>query len=237
MSPKRVAKRASTRRFRLDVGGDQSVSAIVQRPTAFVPGQSPGLVLAHGAGNDMHSPFLTYLAGELAADILTMRFNFPYTEQGRRAPDPAPRLEAAYRAAITALLGRAGLGPQPLVIGGKSMGGRIASHLAAAGQELAGLVFLGYPLHPAGKPDQRRDAHLPTIRCPMLFIQGARDRLCDLDLLRPVLQRLAAPHHLHVIDEGDHSFHVPKRTGRTDTEIWDEIRAVITDWLRDVVAR
>ncbi len=227
--------RQSTRRYKVRVDDVRSVSTEVRRPGHFAPGASPGLILAHGAGNDMHSPILTHLAGRLGRELLTTRFNFPYKESGRRAPDRAPLLEATYRAVIDRLERQDDLQPIPLVIGGKSMGGRIASHLAAASEtprdRIAGLVFLGYPLHPAGKPERRRDAHLGAIRCPMLFIQGSKDRLCDLTLLRTTFRKLRAPHELHVIDEGDHSFKVPKRTGRTEQDVFEEIGAVILSWL------
>ncbi len=230
--------RLSTRRYKIDVDDAHRVSAEVRRPGHFAPGASPGLILAHGAGNDMHSPILTHLAGRLGRELLTTRFNFPYKESGRRAPDRAPLLEATYRAVIDRLERRDDLRPRPLVIGGKSMGGRIASHLAAVrdipGDRIAGLLFLGYPLHPAGKPERLRDAHLGAIRCPMLFVQGSKDRLCDLTLLRATFRKLRAPHQLHVIDDGDHSFKVPKRTGRTEQDIFEEIGTVILSWLEGI---
>jgi len=157
-----------------------------------------------------------------------VRFNFPYTERGDRAPDRAPVLEACYRAVLAQV--RADLGGDRLVIGGKSMGGRMASHLAAAGEPLDGLVFLGYPLHPAGRPQQLRDAHLPRIAVPMLFLTGTRDALCPLDTLRPILARLPQA-TLHVVDDGDHSFAVRKKSGRTAEMVLDELADATLAWL------
>jgi hypothetical protein len=188
------------------------------------------LVLAHGAGNDMHQPLLVAVQQQLAAGGLAVaRFNFPYTERGARAPDPAPVLETCWRAVLAAL--REALEPRRLVIGGKSLGGRMASHLAAQGAPVDGLVFLGYPLHPAGRPDALRTAHLDAIAAPMLFFAGTRDPLCRLDLLRATLATLPAPTTLHVIEDGDHSFAVPKRAGRSPAEVYGEIVRVTAAWL------
>lgn len=222
-------------REKLTLGSNSSVTAEVAPPPGFQRGESAALVLAPGAGSNMESPLLAYLQRELSQSVLGVRFNFPYQESGRGGPDPQPRLEAAYRAVIAWLRAHPEFAPGPIVAGGKSMGGRIASHLAASGEPLAGLVFLGYPLHPPGQPGRRRDAHLPAIACPMLFVQGSRDRLCTLDLLRPVLEKLKAPYRLHVIDEGDHSFKVPKRTGRTEADVFAEIRDEVRRFLDEVV--
>jgi predicted alpha/beta-hydrolase family hydrolase len=125
------------------------------------------------------------------------------------------------------------LAPEYLFLSGKSMGGRIASHLAAQGEDCAGLIFLGYPLHPYNKKSLRAD-HLPQIRCPMLFIEGTRDGLCDLELLEPILARLDVPISLHRIEGGDHSFKVLKRIGRKQESVWEEIVQVMVKWLRGV---
>jgi predicted alpha/beta-hydrolase family hydrolase len=226
-----------THREKVVVDAKGSVSVEIATPPGFRAGETPALVLAPGAGSNMANPFLASLAQELSAEFLTARFNFPYQESGRGAPDAQRRLEATYRAVLTWLRAHTELAPGRIVAGGKSMGGRIASHLAAAGEPLAGLIFLGYPLHPPGQPERRRDSHLPAITCPMLFLQGSRDRLCDLDLLRPVLQKLKAPYRLHVIEEGDHSFKVPKRTGRSEADILAEIRDEIRRFVDEVVDR
>lgn len=214
------------------VGAERKVSSVWAVPTAYPQTHSTGLILAHGAGNDMTNPFLGHVHRCLAQrGVLTVKFNFPYKEQGRKAPDRAPILEATWRAVVERVRGDPQLRPNRLFLGGKSMGGRMASHLAAAGEPCDGLVFLGYPLHPARKPEQLRAAHLKDVTAPMLFVQGTRDDLCDLDRLQAVLGNLRAPATLHVVDGGDHSFKVPKRLGRSEAEVWHEIVEVVAAWL------
>ena len=225
-----------TETYRIEVAPSETVTAIAY-PAA--PRQRLGacLVLAHGAGANQTSGFMVQFAGALAArgvDALT--FNFLYTENKRRLPDPPARLEACYRAVVRAFhegaFGKS-LGRDKLVIGGKSMGGRIASQIAAAHVEgIAGLVFLGYPLHPPGQPEKRRDKHLPAIAVPMLFVQGARDAFGTPEELRPVLKRLQAPAELCVVEDGDHSFKVPKRSGRSQDEVYDFVLGEIGRWLQ-----
>src|SRR5689334_3003217 len=168
------------------------------------------LVLGHGAGADQTSPFMVGFAEGLSArgvDVVT--FNFLYTEQGRRAPDVNDKLEACYRAAIAAARGLRRLKENRLFIGGKSLGGRIASQVAAAGLDgLAGLVFLGYPLHPPGKPEQLRAAHLPQIQARMLFAQGTRDPFGSPAELRAVIKKLKLRATVYEVTGGDHSFTV-----------------------------
>jgi predicted alpha/beta-hydrolase family hydrolase len=193
------------------------------------------LVLAHGAGNDMRSAFLSYIHTMLAEHgVLTVKFNFPYTERKARAPDRPPVLEATWRTVAAAVRADGELAPRRLVLGGKSMGGRIASMIAADGEPCAGLVLLGYPLHPAGQPAKLRVEHLSRLRVPALFVQGTRDPLCDMTLLEEALAKLTAPVTLHRIEEGDHSFAVPKRLGRESREIWDEIAGVVERWLAEL---
>jgi predicted alpha/beta-hydrolase family hydrolase len=214
----------------------QSVSAVVAYPAGFTVGNATVVILAHGAGNDMQSPFLSAVHEGLAArGYVTVKFNFPYTERGRRAPDRAPVLEACYRSVLDAVRADRDIEAPRVVIGGKSMGGRMATHLAAQGAEVAGVLLLGYPLHPAGKPQQLRVAHLDRIRVPMLFFAGTRDALCNLALLRETLKRLPAPVALHIVDGGDHSFKVPKSMQRQPAAVWDEIIAASADWLARVV--
>jgi predicted alpha/beta-hydrolase family hydrolase len=165
------------------------------------------LVLGHGAGSGMRSPFMTGFAeaiGELG--VATLRFDFPYMQAGRRAPDRAPVLLEAWREAFAAGLDRAG--GRTVFAGGKSMGGRIASMAAAEGMPAAGLVFLGYPLHPPGRPDRIRDAHLDAVPVPMLFMQGTRDTFSQPDLLAAVITRLGPRAQLVSVEGGDHSFRV-----------------------------
>lgn len=203
---------------------------IVSRAVGVDASAADALVLAHGAGGDMHEVLLSHLCTELpAAGVTTVKFNFPYREARRRVPDPAPVLERAFREVLAQI--RSDVGPRRIVVGGKSMGGRIASHLAAQGDDVAGLLLLGYPLHPPGKPTQLRSAHLPQIRCPILFVEGTRDPFCPLSTLQDVLRTVTAPVTLHVIDGGDHSFRVPKSTGRSAADIKREILDVVKGWL------
>jgi uncharacterized protein len=224
--------RVETRHF--EDGRNGTVSAVIAYPDGFTAGRVPGVILAHGAGNDMTNPLLVAMHEGLARQgYLSVKFNFPYMEQGRRAPDPVPVLEACYRSIIAAVRTDEALRPPQLIIGGKSLGGRIASQLAAQGVAIDGLLLLGYPLHPPGQPEKLRVEHLPRITVPMLFFAGTRDPLCTLELLHQVLKRLVGPVTLHVIAEGDHSFVVPKRTGRPQEDIYEEIITVSSTWLRE----
>ena len=185
-----------------------------------------GLVLAHGAGGGQQSRFMVLAAGELAArGIVTATFDFPYMAQGRSVPDKAPVLEAAWRAAIDEAHAHPSFGGLPLFIGGKSMGGRIASHVAAQHVDgISGLVYLGYPLHPPGRPEQRRDRHLPDIREPMLFVQGSRDQFGTAAEIRELLPSLNPRAELFEVPDGDHSFKVRvKVTGRKEDVVHAEI--------------
>lgn len=217
------------------LGEGRQVRVVVALPAGFTPGAAPAVILAHGAGNDMDAPFLSAVHAGLAAHgFVAVKFNFPYKECGRRLPDPAPVLEDAFVRVLEAVRAAPEIAPPRIVIGGKSLGGRMASHLAAAGVDVAGLLLLGYPLHPAGQPERLRTAHLPQIRVPMLFVTGTRDPLCRLDLLRQTIQRLPAPVTVHVIAGGDHSFEVPKRTPRAAADVWTEIVQESVRWLRTV---
>jgi len=176
-----------------------------------------GLILAHGAGGGQTSSFIVRAGQELAArGIVVATFDFPYITAGRSAPDKPAVLEAHWRGIVDEVRGRAEFQRVPLFIGGKSMGGRIASHVGAAGIDgVAGIVFFGYPLHPPGRPAQRRDAHLPDVRMPMLFIQGTRDEFGTSSDIRELLPRLNRGAELVEIADGDHSFKTrAKVTGR-----------------------
>jgi predicted alpha/beta-hydrolase family hydrolase len=212
-------------RIRVPDAGD--VSALL-----IAPGRAAALyVLAHGAGAGMRHPFMEAIARRLAArGIGTLRYQFPYTEAGGRRPDPEPRLLATVRAAVAA--GREAAGGVPVLAGGKSMGGRMTSRAAAAAplDGVAGLVFLGFPLHPAGQPGISRADHLAKVTLPMLFLQGTRDTLADLALLRPVLEGLGKRATLRVFEDADHSFHVRQQSGRTDEQTLDELAAAVTEW-------
>lgn len=217
------------RTIRIDAGGGVTVTGAALVPRA---GRGVAVVLGHGAGTDMANPLVVAMCAALAErGYATLRFNFPYKELGRKIPDAAPKLERAFGGAVDAFRALLGSRAGRLVIGGKSMGGRIASMAAAKGLACDGLVFLGYPLHPAGKPESLRDAHLDDVAAPMLFVEGTRDPLCDLALLRPVLGRLGSRASLHVVDGGDHSFDVPKAAGRSREDVYGEIASGVDEWL------
>jgi len=196
------------------------------------------LVLAHGAGAGQTSRFMVNFAGGLSArgvDVLT--FNFLYTEQKRKLPDRPDVLEACYRAVIEAARAHPPFAGNKVFIGGKSMGGRIASQLAGAGDataaNISGLVLFGYPLHPPGKPEQLRIAHLPDIRVPVLVVQGERDPFGSPDELRPHFAKVAGPVVMNVIEGGDHSLAPPKRGGRTADQVHSEIQDAVAAWIAD----
>jgi predicted alpha/beta-hydrolase family hydrolase len=194
------------------------------------------LVLAHGAGADMHHAFMQAMSERLAERrIASLRFQFPYMEKGRRAPDRGGVLQDTVRAAIGAAGKHAG--DLPLMAGGKSMGGRMTS-LAAAETglpDVRALVFFGFPLHAAGRPSAERGEHLAQVSLPMLFLQGTRDKLAELALLRPICQQLGRAATLHEVESGDHSFHVLKRSGRTDDEALDELADSVSSWTETLV--
>ena len=223
------------RELPIRINRDAEVTALLY--SAAEPRIDAALVLAHGAGAGQHSTFMTSFAtalAELGVDAVT--FNFVYTEQRRRIPDRRPALEACYAAVIQAVKQQLD-GSTALFIGGKSMGGRIATHVAASGpgESPRGIVLLGYPLHPPGRPQERRDAHLPDIRCPMLFVQGSRDTFGTPAELEPVLASLRAPATLHVVDGGDHSFKV-RGGGQRQAEVFLDVQRAIAKWLRGVIA-
>jgi len=203
------------------------VSALLTRPE----GARSLLVFGHGAGAGMRHRFMQDMSACLArAGIATLRYQFPYMEAGSRRPDARPVLLATVRAAIDAA--RAAAPALPLFAGGKSMGGRMTS-LAAAEAPLAGvrgLVFFGFPLHPAGRPSTERAEHLERVDLPMLFLQGERDKLAGLDLLRPVCARLAPRATLHVVPTADHGFHVLKSAGRSDADVLAELARTVAAW-------
>jgi len=196
------------------------------------------LILGHGAGAGQTSDFImSFASGLTARGVDMVTFNFLYREQGRRIPDPNDKLEACYRAVIEAVREQMNSGRDALAIGGKSMGGRIASQVAAAGiGDLAGLVFLGYPLHPPGRPDRLRAKHLSDIKAPMLFVQGSRDAFGTPDELRPIVTPLEPPADAYVVEGGDHSFKVRKGAGVSQEDIYRAIQDHIAAWLHEVVA-
>jgi predicted alpha/beta-hydrolase family hydrolase len=192
------------------------------------------VILGHGAGADQLSGFMVLISEGLAArgfDVMT--FNFLYKEQGRSVPDPKGRLESCYQAVIETAQTNSKLKKNRLIIGGKSMGGRIASQVAAiAADGITGLVFLGYPLHPPGRPDKLRDAHLKDIEAPMLFVQGARDAFGTAEEIGAVIKRLNLAATLYRIEGGDHSFKVPKSLGDPQPDIFESIMDEVSVWIR-----
>jgi predicted alpha/beta-hydrolase family hydrolase len=208
---------------RVEVGdGFVSVSSRGEGGTA--------VILGHGAGGDRRNPFLLALAEALAASgRRAVLYNFPYTEAGRGRPDRTGVLEAATRAVADHV--RHAFGSERIVHGGKSMGGRIASQVVAGGEPADGLVFLGYPLHPPGQPDARRDRHLPLVAAPMLFVQGTRDAFARWDLLTGVVRSLGTRATLHPVEDGDHSFAVRRSTGRSKEDVTAEIHRSVLAWL------
>lgn len=206
-----------------DVGGEATSASV------HGAGET-ALVLGPGAGGTRRTPFLLRMAEAIAqSGRAAVLFHFPYSEAGRGRPDPAPKLELAVAAAAARVRER--LGPRTLVLGGKSMGGRMASMAAASGLACDGLVFFGYPLHPPGKEHQLRDAHLPRIAAPMLFLQGTRDDFARFDLIEAVTARLGPRATLVRLEAADHSFGVIKRSGRTTAEVEAEMLAALFAWL------
>jgi predicted alpha/beta-hydrolase family hydrolase len=224
-------------RFRVEVAPSQHVTA-TDYPAATANRAGVTLILGHGAGADQTSGFMVVFANALAErgiDIVT--FNFLYAELRRRIPDPNVRLESCWRAVIEIVRSRITSHADSLAIGGKSMGGRIASQVAAGeGRGLAGLVFLGYPLHPPGRPDRMRAAHLGDVKAPMLFVQGTRDPFGTPAELQPIISQLDPAADLFVVEGGDHSFRVPRSTGVKQSDVHRAIQDRIQSWLRMIVS-
>ena len=217
--------------------GVEQVAARIDLPGSG-PEAAPAavFVMAHGAGAGLASDFMEAAAPRIAdaANIAVLRFNYAFTEKMQRSgsrlpPDPRRALEVVHHEIF--VHARERFPGIPLVGGGKSLGGRMSSLMAAEGEPLDALCLLGYPLHPPGKPGKLRTEHFPDLKLPMLFVQGTRDALCDLELLRPALEGLGQPPTLHIVEEGDHSFSVLKRSGRTPEEVLDEIAAAVAAWI------
>ena len=221
-------KVAGAQKFQIAIGKAGSVSALLDRP----PKARACFVFSHGAGAGMTHPFMETVASGLGErGIATLRYQFSYMEKGSKRPDPPPIAHAAVRAAVAEAARRCpGL---PLIAGGKSFGGRMTSQAQAIAplDGVHGLAFLGFPLHPAGKPSSDRAKHLADIKIPMLFVQGTRDSLAELKLLEPVVKKLGPTATLHRVEGADHSFHVPARSGRNDAEVMREILDAFSDWV------
>jgi predicted alpha/beta-hydrolase family hydrolase len=223
---------SDSRSVDIDVGKAHRVSGLW-----LAPEQSRAVyVFAHGAGAGMRHAFMEAAAQGLAErGIASLRYQFPYMERGSRRPDAPPLAQATVRAAVAVAVQ---LAPSlPAFAGGKSFGGRMTSQAQAAAPlpGVRGLVFLGFPLHPAGEPSDSRAAHLSEVQVPMLFLQGTRDELADLSLLQPLVARLGAKATLHAAADADHSFHVPAKSGRKDPEVLAEVLDAFERWI-DVIA-
>lgn len=205
-----------------------NVSALLLQPRAA----HTLLVFGHGAGAGMRHPFMQTMADLLAIrGVATFRYQFPYMQKGKKRPDSRATLLDTICSAVE--IATKTVGGLPILAGGKSMGGRMTSLVAAEGliPQVKGLVFFGFPLHSAGKPSSDRGEHLAKVKVPMLFMQGTRDTLGELDLIRPLCRRLEKQATLHIVEGGDHSFHVLKRSGRTDEEVYDELAGTVEQWI------
>jgi uncharacterized protein len=217
----------------INVNDTHRVSGLLQAPR----GASACYVMAHGAGAGMAHPFMGKIANELAErGIATLRYQFPYMEVSSKRPDTPKLAQATVRAAVAEA---ARLVPElALFAGGKSFGGRMTSQAQAASplSGVRGLVFLGFPLHPAGRPSDERGAHLFDVQIPMLFLQGTRDQLADSQLLQSLVGKLGARATLKLFQDADHSFHVPARTGRKDSEVMAEMSEALAGWIESYSA-
>lgn len=222
----------STKSVTIAVSDDIEVSGLLQSP----PHSRAAYVLAHGAGAGMaHSFMAAVAAGLLQRDIATLRYQFPYMERGSKRPDSPAIAHAAVRAAVAHVFEL--LPKIPVFAGGKSFGGRMTSQAQAAMPlpGVRGLIFLGFPLHPAGKPSQDRAKHLFDVTIPMLFLQGTNDKLAELDQLNPVCKELGRRATLKLFADADHSFHVPARTGRKDADVLGEVLDQLVAWIDGVI--
>ena len=221
--------------FKVKINDAESVTAILY-PAAKAKRARVTIVLGHGAGADQMSAFMRMAAEGLASrglDVVT--FNFLYKEQRRNVPDPKARLESCYRAVIDAVVKHRKLKGNKLIIGGKSMGGRIASQVAASHPDkIDGLVFLGYPLHPPGRPDKLRDAHLAEIKAPTLFVQGSRDAFGTEAEIKAIIKKHRLPAIMYVIEGGDHSFKVPKTAGVDQQTVYAALFEKVDRWAREI---
>ena len=223
---------ATTETLELDVTESIRVSAEIVAPRA----SRACYVFAHGAGAGMNHPSMTTVAQEMAnLGIASLRFQFPYMERGSKRTDPPPLCHATIRAGVEAAASR--FPTTPLIAGGRSFGGRMTSQAQALQplRGVGGLAFLGFPLHPAGRPDTARAAHLADVALPMLFVQGTRDELATRSLLEPVVEQLGPRATLHWLNDADHSFRVPARSGRKQPEIVAEAVHAVRTWLEDAL--
>ena len=219
------------------VHGLRDVSAVLGTPRWWPTGARVGVVLAHDTGGSYQDPLLVHLHQQLTERrCLCLRMNFPFAEAGKRRPDPPQVLRRALRMAVAALARDPSAAPAHLFLGGIGLGARTAAEVAAARLRVDGLLFLGFPLHPPGRPEAAAADELFRAVSPMLFVQGTRDRRCDLAALQRVLSRVGAPTALHLCREADHQLRILKKSGRTDAEVRDEVLGVVDAWIQKVVA-
>lgn len=219
--------------WKVDVGGEQTTA--VCEPAAE-GGTGTVFVCAHGAGGHMGDGAMLKLSAALRArGIAVVRFNFLYREKHTSRPDQMPKLKECFAAVMARA--REEVSPETLVIGGRSMGGRAGSMLAADGFDCDGLLLLAYPLHPVGKPEQLRDAHLPLIRVPVICFSGTRDPMCTPELMKRALKTVTTSWEMHWLEGADHGFHVPKSSGRTDAQVLDEVADASRAWVEGLASR
>jgi uncharacterized protein len=220
----------------IPVGVDEKVSGIICTPDSEPNDGAAGIIIAHGAGNDMHEPMIVKVCEGLAeSGHVTLRFNFLYREKGQKAPDSQAKLENTWERVYRFFIESLPHNFNTVIVGGKSMGGRVASQMAASGKLPAnGLILLGYPLHAPGKKDTLRDSHLYDMNIPMLFFAGTRDTLCDLYLLNGVLTKLKASWDLMVIEGGDHSFRLPKSSNISQESVYNHVVKKCNGWVQSI---
>ncbi len=224
------------------IHGLEQVSAVLGIPRWWPTGSRVGVVIAHGAGGDLNEPVVEYLHRELTERrFLSLRFNFPFAEArtpaGKlRRPDSTTTLRRCFRSAIGALARDPTAAPAHLFLGGRGIGAQVAADLSIARVRADGLILMGYPLHPPSKPDAVDADQLYRVVAPMLFLQGTRDRCCDIDALRQALSRVGAPTALHVAQDADHHFKVLKKSGRTEEEVHGEMLGVVDAWIDKILA-
>ena len=223
------------KKITIPIRNEEHVSAVITNSKAFRPGKGTAVILAHGAGNDMHHPLLGVISQVLAeAGYLALRFNFLYREKGKKSPDTQTTLETTWEKVYRYLSKHPRYQPATILAAGKSLGCRVASQMVSEGAlPVQGMVLLGYPLHPPGKPERLRDSHLYNISVPMLFFVGTRDPLCRLQSMLLVLDKLRAPWDMETIDGGNHSFQISKSKNMANVEVYDRIASRTVSWINE----
>jgi predicted alpha/beta-hydrolase family hydrolase len=218
------------------VHGLEEVSAVLGIPRWWPTGARVGVILAHGGTDDMDDPVVSTLHRMLTEHrYLTLRFNFPFAEAKKKRPDADPVLRRTLRAAVSALGRDPTAAPAHLFLGGKGLGAQVAAGLAGARVRADGLILMAYPLHPQDKPELLQPEQLYRVVSPVVFVQGTRDRTCDLDSLRRTLTRVGAPTTLHVVEEADRNFKVLKKSSRSEEEVQEEIVKAVDEWIQKIL--